>query len=137
MKKSYKYYFIFLGCILILFLVLIAIRSNSTKEEYLQSSIEQSVSKAIETKKTETPNQTYDSSSNSSYSNVNFTNKFGTPSTICNHPGCTNTIAYSGDTNHCVVHSNKCAECGCYIDEDALFCIDCLLNAIEEIQNNN
>lgn len=63
----------------------------------------------------------YNSSSSGS-----FTNKYGTPTTKCAHKGCNNYIASSGDTNCCTVHSRRCGECGKYIDEDALFCIDCL-----------
>ena len=59
-------------------------------------------------------------------SDESFTNKFGTPTTKCAHSGCDNYIAPSGDTNCCKTHSAKCLECGCYIDEDALFCISCL-----------
>lgn len=55
-----------------------------------------------------------------------FTNSYGTATTKCAHNGCSNTIASSGDTNCCIVHSNKCLNCGKYIDEDALFCMDCL-----------
>lgn len=56
----------------------------------------------------------------------NFTNKFGTPTTKCAHPGCNDYIAPSGDTNCCILHSNKCLNCGKYIDEDAMYCMDCL-----------
>ena len=58
-----------------------------------------------------------------------FTNAYGTPTTKCAHPGCNNTIAPSGDTNCCTVHSNRCADCGKYIDEDAMYCMDCLNKA--------
>lgn len=68
------------------------------------------------------------------YSNNTFTNKFGTPTTKCAHSGCNNYIASSGNTNCCTVHSNKCAECRCYTDEDALFCLDCLENALDKLK---
>ena len=55
-----------------------------------------------------------------------FTNSYGTSMTKCAHQGCTSYIASSGDTNACIVHSNKCLGCGKYIDEDALICMDCL-----------
>ena len=55
-----------------------------------------------------------------------FTNKYGTATTNCAHAGCDNYIASSGDTNCCTVHSNTCQNCGKYIDEDALYCMDCL-----------
>lgn len=59
-----------------------------------------------------------------------FTNKFGTASTVCAHSGCSRTIAKSGDTNCCTTHSNKCGNCKCYIDEDAMYCMTCLSNAL-------
>ena len=58
-----------------------------------------------------------------------FTNKYGTPTTICAHKGCNSYIARSGDTNCCEKHSAKCLNCGKYIDEDAMYCMDCLSNA--------
>lgn len=64
------------------------------------------------------------------YSNT-FTNKYGTPTTKCAHPGCSNYIASSGDTNCCTIHSHKCVNCGKYIDEDATFCMDCLNSAFD------
>lgn len=59
-----------------------------------------------------------------------FSNKYGTPTTKCAHPGCSKYIASSGNTNCCTTHSNKCGACGTYIDEDALFCIPCLAKAL-------
>lgn len=67
---------------------------------------------------------------NSSYSSSSFTNKYGTPTTKCAHPGCTNYIASSGDTNCCPSHSKRCFECGKYIDEDAFYCMDCIRKAL-------
>ena len=55
-----------------------------------------------------------------------FTNKYGTPTTICAHKGCNEYIAPSGDTNCCEQHSKRCLKCNCYIDEDAMYCMDCL-----------
>ena len=60
-----------------------------------------------------------------------FTNRYGTESTVCAHPGCTNYIAESGDTNCCTSHSARCLQCGCYIDEDAVFCMQCLEEALK------
>ncbi len=70
------------------------------------------------------------SSSSSSSQTVNFTNEYGTATTICAHTGCNNYIASSGDTNCCTEHSNKCLKCGKYIDEDATYCMDCLSSSI-------
>jgi hypothetical protein len=74
-------------------------------------------------------------SSKPSHYNVVFTNSYGTPDTKCNHTGCNNTIASSGDTNCCVMHSNKCLNCGKYIDEDALFCMDCISGGASDAMN--
>ena len=83
------------------------------------------------TKKTST------SSSSSSSSRVSFTNKYGTPTTKCAHPGCSNYIASSGDTNCCTTHSKRCIECGKYVDEDATWCMDCIKNAAEQVAQDN
>ena len=63
-------------------------------------------------------------------SSTSFTNKYGTRTTKCAHPGCNNYIASSGDTNCCPVHSRTCAGCGKYIDEDAFYCMDCIQQAL-------
>lgn len=63
-----------------------------------------------------------------------FSNKYGTATTKCAYPGCTQNIASSGDTNCCASHSNKCLKCGCYIDSDAMYCMSCLT---ESISNSN
>ena len=59
-----------------------------------------------------------------------FSNLYGTPATICAHDGCSKKIASSGDTNCCTTHSNRCGNCNCYIDEDAMYCMKCIENAI-------
>ena len=70
-------------------------------------------------------------SSSGKGSSSSFTNKYGTPSTKCAHPGCNNKIASSGDTNCCTTHSRRCLNCGKYIDEDAMYCMDCITNAVK------
>lgn len=90
---------------------------------------------ATENKK-ESP-KTSSSTNSISTSQSSFTNKFGNSTTICAHPGCTNPIASSGDTNCCVLHSKKCAECGKYIDEDAAYCMDCLSKAVTDTTSSN
>lgn len=74
----------------------------------------------------------YDSgySGNTKPSTSSFTNKYGTRTTKCAISGCSNYIAKSGDTNCCTTHSNKCGNCRCYIDSDAMFCMSCLSDAI-------
>ena len=71
--------------------------------------------------------------STSGSSSSSFTNEYGTPTTKCAHSGCSNFIASSGDTNCCTLHSNRCAECGKYIDEDATWCMDCLAKAANSV----
>ena len=66
----------------------------------------------------------------SSSAGKTFTNKYGTAKTKCAHSGCSSYIASSGDTNCCTKHSNRCGNCRCYIDEDALFCMSCIKKAM-------
>ena len=60
-----------------------------------------------------------------------FVNKYGSPTTVCAHAGCSAYIASSGDTNCCNLHSNRCGNCHCYIDEDAMYCMNCIENALK------
>ena len=65
-----------------------------------------------------------------------FYNDYGTPTTKCSYRWfneetlsfvhCDKYIAKTGDTRYCEEHSHKCAECYCYIDNDATYCMDCL-----------
>ena len=72
-----------------------------------------------------------------SASTTTFTNKYGTATTKCAHSGCNNYIASSGDTNCCTLHSNKCLECGKYIDEDAMYCMSCLSKAADKAKTSS
>ena len=60
-----------------------------------------------------------------------FTNKYGTPTTKCARSGCNEYIASSGDTNCCRTHSNRCGNCNCYIDGDAMYCMRCIKAALK------
>ena len=75
---------------------------------------------------TEEDNAVSSSGKDNTHDKSNFTNKYGTPTTYCAHSGCDKYIANSGDTNCCILHSKKCIECYCYIDEDALYCMNCI-----------
>ena len=101
-------------------------------EEEAEINLSTPTPKPTSTPKSSTSSSTSSSksSSSSTTSGVVFTNKYGTATTKCAHTGCTNYIAPSGDTNCCTVHSNRCGQCGKYIDEDAIFCIDCLVVAL-------
>lgn len=66
----------------------------------------------------------------SSGSSGSFTNKYGSRTTRCVVSGCSNYIASSGDTNCCASHSNRCGNCNCYIDGDAMFCMSCIASAL-------
>lgn len=49
----------------------------------------------------------------------------------CLHEGCAKMAATTGDSFYCETHSNNCMECGCYIDEDAMFCLNCIVEALK------
>ena len=106
---------------------------SSTNSMTYVSSTQDTSSAPDSSSKQETSSAPYTSSTaytsntpQSSNSSVKFTNKYGTPTTKCAHSGCNNYIASSGDTNCCTTHSNRCLNCNKYIDEDAMYCMDCL-----------
>ncbi len=126
--------FILCPILVILVLVLILIINNNYAPKNNQ------VNKNVTTSSTYTSQKSYsntnkqssvDTASTTKYysSYTSFSNKYGTPTTICAHSGCDRYIASTGDTNCCSIHSNKCSSCGCYIDEDAMYCIDCIKKA--------
>ncbi len=49
----------------------------------------------------------------------------------CLHDGCSKKAVTTGDSFYCENHSNKCLVCGCYIDEDAMFCLNCIVEALK------
>ena len=79
----------------------------------------------------------YSSDYKSNSSSSGFTNLYGTSTTKCAHSGCNNYIASSGDTNCCTIHSNKCLNCGKYIDEDAMYCMSCIKNSVSGSKSNS
>lgn len=50
----------------------------------------------------------------------------------CLHEKCTNMAAITGYSHYCKMHSNQCMECGNYIDEAAVFCLNCIFEALKE-----
>lgn len=50
----------------------------------------------------------------------------------CRHNGCSKKAVTSGDSRYCEEHSNECMGCGEYIDEDAMFCLNCIVDALKE-----
>jgi len=50
----------------------------------------------------------------------------------CLHSGCSNMAASTGDSFFCEKHSNRCLECNKYIDEDALLCLNCIVEALKD-----
>ena len=66
-----------------------------------------------------------------------FTNGYGTPTTVCAHKGRSRSIVTSGNSNCCIAHSKNCLNCGCYIDEDAMYCMDCLSECMENSISNS
>ena len=75
---------------------------------------------------------TVDVNAEKNLSTGGFYNKFGTPTTHCAHLGCNNYIAKYGDTNCCTLHSAKCLNCSTYIDEDAVYCMECIEKATKK-----
>lgn len=59
--------------------------------------------------------------------------KVDTTPSKCLHSGCTNNAASTGDSYYCTEHSSRCLECNCYIDEDAMFCLNCIVEALREM----
>lgn len=55
----------------------------------------------------------------------------GSSGRTCAKAGCNNRAVTSGDSVYCSAHSNRCGNCGCYIDGDAMFCMDCIRGAIK------
>lgn len=110
-------------------------KAEKTKEENSQKSASTETSTSTESSTSAetsaySDDDTSDSwTSSSGSSSSTFTNKYGTRTTKCAHSGCNNYIASSGDTNCCTVHSNRCLNCNKYIDEDAMYCMDCLTEA--------
>lgn len=50
----------------------------------------------------------------------------------CQHNGCSNEAVTMGNSKYCEEHSNKCAECKRYTNEDTTFCIECIANGIQQ-----
>jgi len=61
----------------------------------------------------------------------NFYNSYGSYSTKCAYSGCDRMIVNRGDSNCCAVHSNRCYNCNQYIDGDAMYCMDCIKDALK------
>ena len=49
----------------------------------------------------------------------------------CAMSGCEAYAVTSGDSVYCEQHSERCLNCGCYIDYDAIFCMPCIEDAIK------
>lgn len=121
-RKKTNRRLIILFSVFALIVVIILIASSSNNHTYKSSN-----STSYGSSYTGKTYSSYSSGTKSSgNSTTPFTNKYGTRTTKCAHKGCNNYIASSGDTNCCTVHSNKCLNCGKYIDEDAMYCMDCL-----------
>ncbi|MBE6036660.1 MAG: hypothetical protein E7223_03410 [Clostridiales bacterium] len=56
----------------------------------------------------------------------------GSSGKTCAMAGCTKKAVTSGDSVYCSTHSRRCGNCGCYIDADAMFCMDCIKNALKK-----
>ena len=88
---------------------------------------------------TTTTTKSYDSDYNSYDDDDSdyFSNDYGSITTKCAKSGCSNYIASSGDSAYCTAHSNNCLECSCYIDGDAMYCMDCLTEAANDLKKDS
>lgn len=102
-----------------LLLLLTSCKSNKPVEQ--QSSFTDQHEELTTSEDTNTPIQ-----------EVSFTNEYGTATTKCAYPSCNSYITSSGDSNSCILHSQKCLECDKYIDYDASYCMTCILNALNK-----
>ena len=57
-------------------------------------------------------------------------NKTTSGGKTCAKSGCTNKAVTTGDSVYCATHSNRCGQCGCYIDGDAMYCLSCIAKAL-------
>ena len=48
----------------------------------------------------------------------------------CAKSGCNSKAVTTGDSVYCSKHSNRCLNCNCYIDGDAMFCMPCIRDAL-------
>ena len=56
---------------------------------------------------------------------LEFTNLYGTPSTICAEENCEKYIAPSGNTRYCVDHAHACEDCSELINANEKYCVGC------------
>ena len=70
------------------------------------------------------------SSPRSTRSSSSYSSSSSGSSRTCAHRGCTRKAVTSGDSIYCSTHSNRCLNCGKYIDEDAMYCMSCLSKAL-------
>ncbi len=69
-----------------------------------------------------------------------FTNRQGSPDSVCAHAGCGKPVVSSGDSAYCAEHSGVCAVCGAYLDEGRSLCDDCAkaqLDAMEQTEQHS
>lgn len=48
----------------------------------------------------------------------------------CAKSGCDSNAVTTGDSIYCAKHSNRCLNCSCYIDGDAMYCMSCIKKAL-------
>ena len=49
----------------------------------------------------------------------------------CAKSGCSSKAVTTGDSIYCAKHSNRCLNCSCYIDGDAMYCMSCIRQALQ------
>ena len=69
-----------------------------------------------------------------------FTNRQGSPDSVCAHAGCGRPVVPSGDSAYCADHAGVCAVCGKYLDEGKALCDDCAkaqLDAMDPVEQHS
>ena len=69
-----------------------------------------------------------------------FTNRQGSPDSLCAHAGCGRPVVRSGDSAYCDAHAGVCAVCGAWLDEGERLCGDCAkaqLDALEQSEQHS
>jgi hypothetical protein len=63
-----------------------------------------------------------------------FSNRQGSPDSVCAHEGCGRPVVRSGDSAYCAVHSGVCTVCGAWLDEGKSLCDDCAKAQLDELE---
>ena len=63
-----------------------------------------------------------------------FSNRQGSPDSVCAHAGCGRPVVRSGDSAFCAEHAGVCAVCGAWLDEGKTLCDDCAKAQLDSLE---